>query len=61
MSYINVHMWNLEKCYRTLYLQSRNRSMDKENKYKDTKGERENGINGEIAIDTYIILILCIK
>ena len=54
-------MWNLEKCYRTLYLQSRNRSMDKENKYKDTKGERENGINGEIAIDTYIILILCIK
>ena len=42
MSYINVHMWNLEKWYRTLYLQSINRSMDKENKYKDTKGEREN-------------------
>ena len=61
MSYINVYMWNLEKWYRSLYLQSRNRSMGKENKSKDTKGERENGINEEIATDTYILLILCIK
>ena len=61
MSYINVHMWNLEKWYRTLYLQSINRSMDKENKYKDTKGESGGGKNWEVEIDTYTLLILCIK
>ena len=30
-------MWNLEKCYRWTYLQSRNRDMDVENKFMDTK------------------------
>ena len=43
------------------YLQSRNRSIDIENKYMDTKRARgEMGVGG-IGIDTYTLLILCIK
>ena len=30
-------MWNLEKCYRWIYLQSKNRDTDIENKPMDTK------------------------
>ena len=36
-------MWNIEKCYRWSYLQSRNRDTDVENKCIDTKGERGGG------------------
>ena len=36
-------MWDLEKCYRWSYLQSRNRDTDIENKSMDTKGEGGSG------------------
>ena len=39
MSYNTIYMWDLEKCYRWTYLQSRNRETDVENKLTDTKGE----------------------
>ena len=42
-------MWNLEKWYRWAYLQSRNRVIDVENKFMDTK-EGEGGMNWEIGI-----------
>ena len=42
-------------------MQSRNRDRDVENKCMDTKGEGEGGRNWEIGIDTYTLLILCIK
>ena len=35
--YINAYMWNLEKWYRSSYLQSRNKDTDVENKRMDTK------------------------
>ena len=34
--YVNTYMQNLEKWYRRLYLQSRNRGTDVENKHMDT-------------------------
>ena len=56
-------MWNIEKWYRWSYLQSRNRDTDVENKRMDTKGENGGGggMNWEIGIDIYTLLILCIK
>ena len=59
--YINEYMWNLEKWYGWTYLQSRNGDTDVENKYMDTKGEGGGGRSWEIGIDTYTLLILCIK
>ena len=44
-----------------IYLQSRNRDTDVENKRMDTKGEGGGGMNWEIGIDIYMLLILCIK
>ena len=41
--YINTYMWNLEKWYRWIYLQIRNRDTDVENKYMDTNG-RNGGV-----------------
>ena len=35
---MNAPMWNLEKWYRWIYLQSRNRDTGIENKRMDTKG-----------------------
>ena len=35
--------------------------MDVENKCMDTKGKREVGMNWKIGVDTYTLLILCIK
>ena len=56
---INAYMWNLKK-NSIDYLQSRNRDTDVENKRMDNKGERrERRI--EIGIDTYMLLIPCIK
>ena len=52
-------MWNLEKWYRSTCLQSRNRDTGIENKFMDTKGERESGVNWEIGIDIYTLL--CVK
>ena len=47
-------MWNLEKWYRWVYLQSRNRDTDVGNKFMDTMEGTEGGMNWEIGIDTYI-------
>ena len=47
--------------YRWSYLQSRNRDTDVENKNMDTKGEEGGGMNWEIEMDVYALLILCIK
>ena len=54
-----VALRNLEKWYRLIYLQSRNRDTDVENKRMDTKGGREGGMNWEIGINIYSLL--CIK
>ena len=51
--YINAYVQNLEKWYRWLYLQSRNRGTDVENKYMDTKGDKEVGGIGRLEL-TYI-------
>jgi len=59
MPYINAYMWNLGKRYRQIYLQSRNRDTDVENKHKDIKrGESVGGVNWEIGTDTYALLVL---
>ena len=52
-------MWNLERWYWWTCLQSRNRVTDVENKLMVTKGDRRDGTNWEIGIDTYTLL--CIK
>ena len=52
-------MLNLGKRYRQIYLQSRNRDTDVENKHKDIKrGESVGGVNWEIGTDTYALLVL---
>ena len=59
MPYINAYMLNLGKRYRQIYLQSRNRDTDVENKHKDIKrGESVGGVNWEIGTDTYALLVL---
>ena len=42
-------------------MQSRNRDTDVENKGMDTKGEGGGGMNWEMGIDIYTLLILRIK
>ena len=59
ISYINTYVWKLKTWYRLSYLQSRTRNTDVENKFMDTKGERESGVNWEIGIDIYTLL--CVK
>ena len=65
ISYINTHMWNLEKWYRWAGLQGRNWDTDVENKRMDTKGgkPRWSGgggvMNWAIGIDMYTLM--CIK
>ena len=56
ISYVNTHMWNLEKGYRWTYLQSRSRHTDVENKCMDIKGGWRGGRNWEIGIDIYTLL-----
>ena len=51
-------MWHLEKWYRWTYSQSRNRDTEVEHKCMDTKGRREGGIDGDIGIDIYMLLLL---
>ena len=53
-------MWDPEKRYRRTYLQSRNRDRDIENKHMDTKAGWGDGMNWEIEVDIYTLLILCI-
>ena len=52
-------MWNLEKWYRSTYLQGRNRDMDIENRHVDIEGEGEGGTNWEIGFD--INTLPCVK
>ena len=64
ISYINAHMWNLEKGYRWTGLQGRNWDTDVENKRMDTKWESGGGggggvMNWAIGIDMYTLM--CIK
>ena len=47
-------MWNLEKCYRWAYLQSRNRESEVDNICMDTKGEEGVGWSGRLGL-TYIL------
>ena len=54
-------MWNMKNWCRQSYLQSRNRDIDVQNKRMYTKGEGRVGMNWEIGIDIYALLILCIK
>ena len=64
-SYINTHMWNIEKWYRWTSLEGRNRDTDVENKRVDTKGRKwrggggGGGMNWGIGIDMYTQI--CIK
>ena len=51
-------MWNLEKWYRSTYLQSRNRDTDVENQHLNTKGVRGHGIEWEIGIDIYMLCLV---
>ena len=41
ISYINIHKWNLEKCYWGAYFQGKNRDADIENRLVGTGGEGE--------------------
>ena len=47
--------------YRQSYLQSRSKDKDVENKPIDTNEEEEGGINWEIGVDIYTLLILYVK
>ena len=61
VSYNNAYMWNLENWYRWSYFQSRNRDRRREQMYGYQGGKVGGGRNWEIEIDTYTLLILCIK
>ena len=50
---INTHTWTLEKWYCWIYLQSRNRDSDRENRLMDTAGKGEGGTNWESIIEIY--------
>ena len=50
---INAYLWNLEKCYWWTHLQSRNRDADTENRFVDTAGKGEGGINWKRGTETY--------
>ena len=45
ISYINAHIWNLEKWYWGTYLQGVNRDVDVGNELVDTAREGEGGTN----------------
>ena len=59
--YINAYMWNLEKWYRWSYLQSRKRHRHREQIYGYHGGKGGGGMDWETEIDTYTLLIMCIK
>ena len=48
-------MQNLEKWYRLIYLQSKNRDTDVQNKH-GYQGETGGGMNSEIEMDIYIYI-----
>ena len=53
-------MWNLKKCYRSSYLQNRNKETDTDNKCRTSKGEGGE-MNWEIGIDKYRLLISSVQ
>ena len=59
--YINACGWNLEKQYRQSYLQNRIGETDVKKKYLDTKWGKQGGMNWEIEINIYTLLMLGIK
>ena len=44
-----------------MILFAKQKQKDVENKFMNTKGEKEDGNNWEIGIDIYTLLIVCIK
>ena len=50
-----------KKWYRRSYLQSRNRDTGVENKHMYIKGKGRGGVNWEIGIGIYAVLVLCVK
>ena len=54
---MNAHMWNLEKWYRRLNLQTIKRHRHKEQMYTYQGGKVWGGRNWEIGIDTCTLLI----
>ena len=56
-------MWNLEKWYRWSYLQNRNRDTEVGEKHLDMKRKSwgMGGMNWEVGIDIFTLLMLCIK
>ena len=61
ISYFNAYMWNLGKWYRWSYLESRSRDTNVKEKHMDTNRGNKGGMSWEIGINTYTLLILCIK
>ena len=51
-------MWSLEKWYRWTKFQGRSTDRDNQNKHMDTNGEEEGGMDSEMGIDTYTLLML---
>ena len=56
-------MWNLEKWYRWSYLQNKNRDTEVGEKHLDMKRKSwgMGGMNWEVGIDIFTLLMLCIK
>ena len=59
ISYVNMHMWNLETCIDNLICKAE-KDTDIENKCKDTEGVRGE-MSWEIGTDICILLVQCIK
>ena len=55
ISYINVHVWNLERWYWWTYLQDSNEDADIENRLLDTVGEKKGGMIWESRNETYAL------
>ena len=55
-SYISTHIWNLEKWYWWMYLQSRNRDSDIGDRFTDTVGAGDGGMNWDSSTETYTLL-----
>ena len=50
-----ICIWNLEKWYRSTYLQGRNGNAGGENRFVDTVGEGDSGTNGGSSITVYTL------
>ena len=57
ISYINIHIWNLEGWYWQIYVQSSTGDTDMENRLTDKGGEEEGEgeMNGESSMDSYTL------